>query len=242
MDGDSNPLLFKIFVEGTRKMSKIELHVHTSECDLVAAESGANIVRMYKDIGYDGLVITDHYFSLFYEWFKDELAFADHKKIIDRWLKGYYSAKNEAEKIGFTVLSGAEVRFDGTINDYLVYGLDAEDFYSLPLLNRLKNVDELISVLPKKAVVVQAHPFRNEMTVKDPSNLFGIEIHNGCTDEFRNNLAKVYAEYYGKRMTSGSDFHSKNALAKGGIITSSNVRNASDLVSVLRAGNYELII
>ena len=43
-------------------------------------------------------------------------------------------------------------------------------------------------------------------------------------------------------MTSGSDFHSKDALAKGGIITSNNVRNASDLVSVLRAGNYELII
>lgn len=223
-------------------MSKFELHVHTSECDLVAAETGANIVRMYKNAGYDGLVITDHYFSLFFEWFKDELNVVDHKKIIDRWLKGYYSAKNEAEKIGFTVLLGAEVRFDGTINDYLVYGLDVDDFYKLPLLNRLKNVDELISILPPKAVVVQAHPFRNEMTVKDPSNIFGIEVYNGCTDEFRNKLAKIYAEHYGKRMTSGSDFHNKNALAKGGIISDKDIRNSSDLVSVLRTGNYKLIV
>ena len=80
------------------------------------------------------------------------------------------------------------------------------------------------------------------MTVKDPSNLFGIEVYNGCTDEFRNNLAKTYAEHYGKRMTSGSDFHSKVALARGGIITSRNVSNASELVSVLRDGDYELIV
>lgn len=222
-------------------MSKFELHVHTAECDKVAKFQGCDIVKMYKDLGYDGLVITDHYFSLFFDWFKEELDLSNHEQIIARWLKGYYSAKNEGEKLGFTVLSGAEVRFDGQINDYLVYGLDPEDFYQLPLLNRLKSVEELLSVLPEKAVVVQAHPFRNGMTVINPSPLFGIEVYNGGTEDFRNKLAKLYAEHYQLKMTSGSDFHKIDGLGKGGILSEKEIRNATDFISVLRKGEYQLL-
>ena len=79
-------------------MFKYDLHIHTSECDKVAKVSGADIVKLYIDKGYDGVVITDHYFSIFFDWFKDELNLNDKKNIIDRYLRGYYSAKNEAEK------------------------------------------------------------------------------------------------------------------------------------------------
>ena len=40
-------------------MYKFELHVHTSECDLAAHASGAELVRIYKEAGYDGMVVTD---------------------------------------------------------------------------------------------------------------------------------------------------------------------------------------
>ncbi|MBQ3141832.1 MAG: PHP domain-containing protein, partial [Clostridia bacterium] len=190
-------------------MGKFELHVHTAECDKVARVGGAEIVRMYADAGYDGLVITDHYFSLFFDWFSEELTNADHKAIIDHWLRGYHAARNEGEKLGFTVLPGAEVRFDGTINDYLVYGLEEDFFYHAPLLNRLSGLEELLQVLPPEVCVVQAHPFRNKMTVCDPAPLFGIEVHNGGTEPFRNHLARLFAEHYGKPMTAGSDFHNQ---------------------------------
>lgn len=222
-------------------MKKYELHAHTSECDKVAQVSGAELVRLYCDAGYNGMVITDHYFSLFYEWFKDELLGADHQRTIERYLKGYHAAVNEAEKQGFTVLCGAEVRFDNSINDYLVYGLEEKDFYKLPLLNRLKNLDELLGVLPDYAVVVQAHPFRDNMTVITPTSLFGIEVYNGGTDCFRNEMARVYAEHYGKAMTSGSDVHGANAVARGGISTGREVRCSKDLADVLRSGEYSLI-
>ena len=222
-------------------MYKYELHAHTSECDLVAKLSGGELVRAYADQGYSGIVITDHYFSIFFDWFREELEGKSHKEILDRWLRGYESARNEGEKIGFTVLPGAEVRIAGTINDYLVYGLEIEDLYRLPLLNRMNSIDEVLDILPERTCVVHAHPFRENMTVRDPGRFFGIEVHNGGTDAFRNQLAKVWAEHYGKAMTSGSDCHGPWAVGKGGIITENPIYTPTDLVQVLRGGNYQLI-
>lgn len=222
-------------------MKKYELHAHTSNCDIYAKCSGAEIVKLYADAGYSGIVITDHYFCHFTAWFGDQLVNADKSQLIKRYLNGYYSAKNEGEKIGFAVLPGAEVRFNGTINDYLVYGLNEEDFYTLPILNELNGLNELIDVLPDNALVVQAHPFRNNMTVCDPSPLFGIEVYNGATDDYRNQMAENFAIHYNKAMTSGSDFHSCHSLARGGIITESEINTPNDLISVLRCGKYSLI-
>lgn len=226
---------------GNYYMYKYELHVHTSECDKCAKSGGAELVKLYADKGYNGMVITDHYFSTFFDWFKDELAFNNHKQIISRWLKGYYAAKNEAEKINFTVLSGAEVRIDGIINDYLIYGLEENDFYRLPLLNRMKNIDAVMDILPEYACVVQAHPFRNNMIICDPKRLFGIETYNAGTEAFRNEMAKIFAEHYKKAKTSGSDCHGEHAVGKGGIMTERFISSSADLVSVLRSQDYSLI-
>ena len=222
-------------------MYKYELHAHTSECDLAARLSARDLVRLYKDKGYDGMVITDHYFKTFFEWFEDELSGYTHEETVRRWLKGYYTAREEGERIGFTVLPGAEVRVRETINDYLVYGLTEEFFYTAPRLNELETIDELFPLLPPSALVVHAHPFRDDMTVKTPRGLFGIEAYNGGTDAFRNGLARQFAEHYGLAVTSGSDIHGIDKLAKGGILTERRICTPEDLVSVLRSGEYELI-
>lgn len=223
-------------------MGKFELHVHTKENDLVARLGGGEIVRLYKEAGYDGLVITDHYFAMFYDWFKDELCGKDHRAVINRWLAGYRAAREEGKKCDFTVLLGAEVRFDGPmINDYLVYGIDEEFLYNAPRLNTLKSPEELLELLGEDALVVQAHPFRDNMTVRSPESLFGIEVYNAGTEKIRNQMAKDFALYYGKPMTSGSDFHEAGALAKGGIITKTKIKSNKELISVLKGGDYEII-
>ena len=222
-------------------MYKYDLHIHTSECDKVALSDGAQIVRLYRDSGYDGIVITDHYFHHFYDWFENEFDYGNHKTIIDRYLKGYYNAKNEAEKTGFKVFCGAEVRFDGTINDYLVYGLEESDFYNLPFLNRLHSVSELADALPDYALIVQAHPFRDKMTVCTPDIIGGIEGYNGCTEKIRNDMAKMFASHYSKIITSGSDFHGPDQLAKGGIITQLEIKTTKELADVLKKRNFDII-
>ena len=224
-------------------MPLYELHAHTSECDLAAHASGAELVRIYHAAGYSGMVITDHYFATFYKWFADELANKSHREIMARRLKGYYEARNEGERLGFTVLPGAEVRFDRSpygINDFLVFGCDEEFFLTAPRLNELTSLDELNALLPEHACVVLAHPFRVNMTVMDPTPLFGIEAHNGLTEPFRNQMAEDYAARFGKALTSGSDCHHPTHACKGGIETPRIIRTPRDLTDVLKSGKYGL--
>ena len=227
----------------TNPTYRYELHVHTSECDLAAHATGAELVRIYHGAGYSGMVVTDHYFSTFYDWFAHELAGKTHREIMERRLKGYYAARNEGERLGFTVLPGAEVRFDHSpcgINDFLVFGCDEEFFLSAPRLNELTSLEALNALLPASACVVLAHPFRVGMTVIDPAPLFGIEAHNGLTEPCRNTMAADYARRYGKAMTAGSDCHHPTHACKGGIETPRLIRTPGDLADALRSGEYTL--
>lgn len=223
-------------------MYKYELHAHTHECDRDARLGARELVRAYKDAGYDGIVITDHYIERFYtRWFPEEVEGLSHRQQVARWLKGYYTAKDEGEKIGFTVLPGAEVRFDNYPNDYLLYGLQEDFFYTVPRLNEMGTLKALLQILPQEVCVVQAHPFRDDMAVADPRDLFGLEVFNGGTEKFRNELARIYAQHYGVAMTSGSDIHGMSRLGKGGIMTDTKIETPEDLIAVLRSGNYSLI-
>lgn len=85
---------------------KIETHLHTAECDIFAHVKAKEAVRMYKEAGYDCIVVTDHYFSLFFDWFSEELSGKTHEEMIQRWLRGYHNARNEGERLSVTVLPG----------------------------------------------------------------------------------------------------------------------------------------
>ena len=224
-------------------MYKYELHAHTSECDRDAYLSARELVHLYHDAGYDGMVITDHYIERFYTlWFPEDVKGLTHVGQVTRWLRGFLTAREEGEKIGFTVLPGAEVRFDHYPNDYLLYGLHEDFFYTVPRLNELGGIDELLALMPETACVVHAHPFRDGMAVATPpKDLFGMEVYNGGTDPFRNDLARRFAAHYGLAMTSGSDIHDTDRLAKGGIITERRIQTPEDLTAVLRSGAYRLI-
>lgn len=221
-------------------MMKFELHTHTKENDICVSMTADEIVRAYKGAGYDGIVITNHFFNLSLEWYKDELAGCGHSGIIDYYLKGYKAAKATGDEIGINVLMGIELRFDGTINDYLVYGIDEAFLYDSPLLNTM-NLDSFLKILPESAIVYQAHPFRNDMTVTDPKKLFGVEVYNGGTSNDRNQFAELWADKYGLKKISGSDFHSINHLARGGVIFENDIIDIHDLVNELKNERYSLI-
>lgn len=224
-------------------MYKYELHAHTSECDRDAHLSARELVRLYKDAGYDGMVITDHYIERFYTlWFPEDVKGLTHEQQVSRWLRGFRTARAEGEKIGFTVLPGAEVRFDNGPNDYLLYGLHEDFFYTVPRLNELESPEQLLALLPADTCVVHAHPFRDDMLVTTPpKGLFGMEVYNAGTDAFRNHIARQFAEHYHLAMTSGSDIHGTDRLGKGGIITQRKIETPEDLSAVLRSGEYTLI-
>jgi hypothetical protein len=219
---------------------KFELHTHTKENDICVNMTADEIVKAYKNAGYDGMVITNHFFDLSLEWYKDELAGCGHSGIIDYYLKGYKIAKAAGEQLGMTILMGLELRFDGTINDYLVYGVDEAFLYNSPLLNTL-NLDSFLKILPAGAIVYQAHPFRKDMTITDPRKLFGVEVYNGGTGEDGNYFADIWADKYNLKKISGSDFHSIKHLGRGGVIFENHITDMKELVRELKAERYTLI-
>ena len=76
------------------------------------------------------------------------------------------------------MLLGAELRFHGSDNDYLLFGL-TEDF-----LYRHRKIMEMDpasfhELAQKEGILfVQAHPFRNGLKIVDPKHLDGIETYN----------------------------------------------------------------
>lgn len=217
---------------------KYELHCHTSDVSLCAQSDASEAVKFYKERGYDGIVITDHYSP---QTFLFHRAFMPHK-YIDRYLKGYRRACAAAGD-SFTVLWGIEVRFFFTIDDFLIYGADEEFFRSsgnlmTKYLRRLKKLcDE------RNLILLEAHPFRKLRFRHNPKLLHGCEVYNG-KDKYTdaNRKAKAWAEKNGFGIvTSGGDFHHKDKTNPGGIITNEPVKTMEDLMRILRSGEYELI-
>ena len=217
-----------------------EMHTHTRENDIVVTLDAPDIVDMYHEKGYEGMVITNHLFGLSLEWYRDELEGAPHRRVIDRYLRGYLAAKKRGEEHGMVILPGIELRFDGTINDYLVYGIDEEFLYDSPPLNTL-SLDSFLKIMPENALLYQAHPFRDGMTVTAPEKLYGVEVYNGGTGADRNELADIWADKFGLGKISGSDYHHPSHLARGGVDFNSRVTDIQGLVAQLRAGAYRLI-
>lgn len=210
------------------------MHCHTgcvSRCGRVEPEE---IVKLYKEKGYSGIVVTDHYSPLTFRpnWCP--------QKQIDFYLSGYRRMKKAAGE-DFTILLGIELRHYGTPNDYLIYGIDEDFLYSSG--NLMKPWEKSIYRLcqEKGYILYQAHPFRIGRRRCKPEYIDGIEVYNGKNDKKDNDMAVRWAEQTGKLIISGSDFHTEKELAKGGIITDTPIKTNEDLLRILRAQNFRII-
>lgn len=208
---------------------KYEMHTHTgpvSQCGRVAP---GDIMKMYMDKGYSGIVLTDHYSPL---TFYNHNYFAPQKKI-DFYLYSYREMKKIAPS-DFTVMLGIELRHYATANDYLIYGVDEDWLVKQGNLMAVweKNVYDMMH--SEGYLVYQAHPFRPGIRRCNPDYIDGVEIYNGKTQKKDNEKAQEWAEKNNKLMISGSDFHVPKQLARGGIITDTAIRSNADLLTILR--------
>ena len=157
------------------------------------------------------------------------------------YLAGYRAAKAAAGD-RLTVILGMELTFFENANDYLVYGM-TEEFVKKHLNIREMGLERFSALAHENGMVIfQAHPFRNQMTVMNPALLDGVEVHNGNPrHDSRNDIARMWAEKFDKKMSSGSDYHQVEDIARGGIVTQEPVYDAAGLVDVLMSGKAELI-
>ena len=212
-------------------MFRYETHLHTAEGSGCASASGAEQARRYKALGYDGIIVTDHFFN-------GNCAvtnFDSWEDRVNKFCKGYENAKEEGDKIGLKVFFGLEYSYFGA--DLLTYGID-KDFL---LADRVHKAG---------GVLVHAHPFReadwyiHEIKLL-PKWIDGVEVYNsGNGKEVYNQRAKWYAEQFGFAQTGGTDNHHLwvEDSRISGVATDEPINSIEDYIEFLRDGKLTPII
>lgn len=210
---------------------KYDTHVHTSEVSCCAKVSAVEAVKMYKDAGFHGLVITDHYCDSYFV----SLGDLSWNQKIDRFLEGYNIALKVGKKLGLEIILGMEIRFLENANDYLVYGIDEKFLRDNKELYKL-SLREFRKLTKKDNILIfQAHPFRPFMIPAPAELLDGVEVYNGNPRHNSNNdIAYEYALKNQLRMLSGSDFHRRDGVAAGGIIVSENISDSHEFADMIK--------
>ena len=227
---------------------KTELHCHTKEASACGKELPEYVVERYLDAGYTSLVLTNHinaatFTSKRYAEYLEERGVADcWSTKIDFYVRDY-DRMLEASKGRLNVILGLELRLVcDSFNDYLIYGVTEEWLRNSECFMSIK-IEELSDYVRKSGLLIyQAHPFRNGMTVVDPTLLDGYEVYNGnIGHDSRNPIAEAWAKRYNKLGISGSDFHRAVHQTNSGIITDSPITSNEELLNVLRSQNYQII-
>lgn len=216
---------------------KYELHSHTTETSQCAQITAKELVEKYKELGYSGIVITNHYSD-----FTFSLKEMFNKKLrSEHYLKGYREAK-KYETEDFSVLLGLELRFFLNGNDYLIYGITEELIEKSPFL--LPMYLKRTSAFFRKhgCIIIQAHPYRPYIYRANPKYLDGVEIVNGKSTKTENEKALNWAQRKNLKIkTAGSDCHRVTGAGISGIETNEPIKNNDDLLRILKSGEFRII-
>lgn len=219
-------------------MYKTELHAHcaaVSRCGQVPADKLAEI---YINAGYTTLVLTDHFSdATFPDWRTDS-----EQSMAEYFLRGYTAVKQSAGD-RLNVLLGMEIRFCESDNDYLVFGLKKEHILKAENVFEwgIRKYSEFCR--ENGLVIVQAHPFRDNMRITNPNLIDGVEAVNGnpCQDS-RNDMTHLWAQKYPQLIkTSGSDYHESVFTPNKGILTKQPITTSEELIAALKSADYEII-
>lgn len=220
-------------------MYRYETHLHTSPVSHCARVGVRENLEYYKSLGYDGVFVTNHFIDGNISIKRDR----PYEEKIEFYFSDYELAKSLEEEVGIRVFLGIEVSYGGT--DFLVYGLDKQWFLDHPEIVDMKKRQELDLFISQGALVIQAHPFREDRHIDHirlfPRNIHGVEIINACRPEFENTLAKQYADNYGLLYFAGTDNHvgaAKRDLA--GMEAETPIADERDFIERVKSGKMQI--
>ena len=224
-------------------MFKLETHCHTYGTSVCATTPNELIVKFYKDMGYKGIVVTNHFQKHVYDCY---LQGNTCKEKLDWFFNDFDNFKNLCNKNGIRAFFGVEVRVkdERTLNgtEYVVLGLDKEVFYREDKIFNLNQKELFELVNQKKGFMYQSHPFRTGVCQGDPLYMHGAESFNGhYHHKNHNDLALDFCEKNSLIKLSGTDFHHEDQPITAGIIVNDNVSTEKDLINALFSGEFTLI-
>lgn len=183
-----------------------ETHLHTKEASACATSYAAEYVQFYKDQGFSGIFVTDHFFNgnCAVPRYKD-----NWERMINEFCLGYENAKRAGDAIGFPVFFGWESNYEG--DEYLIYGLDKEWLLAHPDMLSWDRTTQFQKISEAGGLVVQAHPFRERSYIHtirlNPETCHAMEAYNSGNPTIQNNNAELYCRQNNFFMTAGSDIH-----------------------------------
>lgn len=210
-----------------------ETHFHTLRGSACARSRGPDYFERYKRLGYDGIIVTDHFWRG-YTAVDRRLPWPE---FVEAFCRGYEETKAAGDEAGLSVFFGWEETIEG--DDYLVYGLDKAWLLKHPEVRGWTRWQMLEEAHRYGGCVVQAHPFRDRDYID--------AIHLGPADAYEvgnsgnlpeNDLqAYHWAKRQGLLMTAGSDIHSATQYEDGqlmGVRLSSPLTSIADYVAIIR--------
>ena len=196
-------------------------------------------MEYYKEIGYDGIFITNH----FIDGNIDAAPDMSYEEKIQFYFSDYERTVEIGKEIGIKVFCGVEMSYKGT--DFLVYGLDKEWYLKNPQIMDMKKSEELQLLMDSGALVIQAHPYREAGYIDHirlfPRKVHGVEVINACRTEFENAMAKLYTENYGLLEFAGSDNHGGRQMKTlAGMCSEEPIRDEQDFVNRVKNGQMRV--
>lgn len=219
---------------------KYEIHCHTSETSRCSNLSGAELAEFYKDAGYNGIIVSDHFFNGNTTIPRNTGIAGDRKysweERVELFCMGYENAYRRGVEIGIDVFFSWEYSYLGA--DYLTYGLDKEwllansDIESLPITDYFKRVREA------GAFIIHAHPFRQAEYISGiflfPERTEAVEVINSSMSDIVNFRAKWYADNYNLINVAGSDTHYKNKTYLSAMVYGERLKDIKDFINKTR--------
>ena len=200
---------------------KFDMHCHTAEGSPDAVVPIVEVIDRLKSKGYHGMVVTDH-----------------------NSYKGYNSLKDKIED--FVVIKGIE--YDTMEGAHMLIILPSNVDNEIFTLRGMRLEDTIKIVHVLGGIIGPAHPFdyykmgmgNNPLWIKQfeiYNQLDFIEAFNACGREIGNILANKLADYLDKPKFGGSDSHRVRSIGKGYTIFKEEIKNADDLIRVIKEGN-----
>ena len=214
---------------------KTELHAHTYPVSACSQISPEDTVAAYIEAGVNTLTVTNHLTE------HHLVGYGSFAEAAEAYLSDYYAARKAAEGTSLNVCLGAEIRFAGTNNDYLLFGICPEDmenvFSYIP-----RTVEEFYTDFKNdKNLLIHAHPRRANMEPTPYGYVDGLEVYNlhpGIDAKM------VYTAFEARSrellVTGGSDFHGcgGGAVKKSAICvmrTKQELKNSYDVAAAIKS-------
>ena len=221
-----------------------ETHVHSLTGSACGQCTPQEIVKAYKQAGYAGLILTDHFINGNTSVPRE----LDWETRMNMYYDAYLDAKEEGEKLDFDVFFGIEHHY-GKGKEILIYGIDLDFLLAHPELNTARIEEYADLVHEYGGILVHAHPHRmRDYIVPDIAPRYdvcdGIEVYNASDTDEVNELAVQDALTLNKLMTSGGDVHrviDEPKLGRAGVGFERRLKDGKDFVNALKNGEGQIM-